>query len=142
MIEREDGDAVVQLERIGIGSVVNQSHILEVTVQHAQVLHVHPLLRLETVLPVQSIIDIFAIGVQIIQHHVGVAWVGCREDYNLEILRQILENLPGVRPDVYACFDDFTGREFNRQLHVMRWGQAVIAVNQCLIEVEYHTFPV
>lgn len=73
MIEREDGDAVVQLERIGIGSVVNQSHILEVTVQHAQVLHVHPLLRLETVLPVQSIIDIFAIGVQIIQHHVGVA---------------------------------------------------------------------
>jgi hypothetical protein len=46
-------------------------------------------------------LDIFLVGVQVVEHHIGVAGVGGSEDNDFEMLAHFLYDLFGIGSDVY-----------------------------------------
>ena len=88
----------------------------------------------------QSVVDVLIGRVQVVQHHVCVTRMTSRKDYHLEVLRKVFDYLLSIGSNVYASFNDLPSRKSNRQLHVVRRRQSIVAVNQSLIQVEHHSF--
>lgn len=57
------GYSVLELEGVGIGSVVYQYHTGETPIDHSQILYVHALRCWVAVFPVKTMLNIFVIGV-------------------------------------------------------------------------------
>ncbi len=89
---------------------------------------------------VQSVVNEFVVWVQVVKYHIGITRMRCSENNNLKVFSQVFKNLFCVRPDVDTCFNNFSCRKLDRQFNIMRRGQAVVAMNQSLIQVKYDTF--
>lgn len=63
------------------------------------------------VLTEETVLDVLFLGVEGVQHDVGVAGVAGREDDYLEVAGEVLEDLGGVGADVYAGLDYLAGGE-------------------------------
>lgn len=72
VVIRQNGDAVVELERVRVGCVVDQGHVFQVPAQHPQVFDIHAFGGLVAVFPVQSVFDVLVVGVEVVKHHVRV----------------------------------------------------------------------
>ncbi len=142
VVIRENGNTIVQLEGVRVSSIIHQYHIFHISPQNSQILNVHPLWGLITVLSVQSVFNEFVIRVQVIKHHIGVARVRCSEHNHLKVFSQVLEDLFCVRANIDARFDYFSCWELDWQFDVMRRGQTVVAMNQGLIQVKYDALSV
>ena len=106
-VERNDGDAVVQLQRVGVGRVVDEHQVLEAAVlEDGQVLHVEAFRHLSAVLSEQPLRHELAFGVQIVDDRVSIAVVRGGEDNDLEVLRELLEDGAREGADVDACLGE------------------------------------
>lgn len=74
-------------------------------------------------------LDVLLVGVQMVDHYVGVARMAGREDHQLELLMQGLQNLNSSRPNVDARSDDLTVGERDGQLNLMLGLEIFSAVN-------------
>ena len=48
----------------------------------------------------ESMVNVLALWVEVIEHHVGITAVGSSEDDDFEILAQFLKSLNGIRSNV------------------------------------------
>ena len=61
-----------------------------------------PQLRLHAIFPEKTVANVLFLRVEVVQHHVGVAAVRGREDYYLEMLGKLFQNMLRIRPDIHA----------------------------------------
>lgn len=87
---RQNWNTILGLKSIGVGCVVNQNHILEVSVDDAQVLYILTFGRQIAVLSVKSVLDVLLLGVEIVDHHIGVALMAGCEYHKFELFVQRL----------------------------------------------------
>ncbi len=67
-VEGEDREAIVDLQAIGVGRVVDQDHVAESAVaDHAEVFDVYLAVEEGAVVAVQAVADHVAVGVQVVQ---------------------------------------------------------------------------
>ena len=135
----QDGDPVIELEGVGVGSIVDQDHILHGPVQYPQVLNEVTFLGDEAVLPVKAVLDELPLWVQVVQDLVGIAGVACSEDHDFVPVLQALQQLDRARPNINACLRLLACRELNRDLQIVLQLHALIAVDERLVQVEYHS---
>lgn len=134
------GDSVLDLESVGVGRVVHQHHLIGRPIDHPQILNIRALRGCKTVLPEQSVMNVFVLGVQVVQYHVGVARVTrCKHDH-FKIFRKIPQKLCGVGSDVDARLDDLSGWELDWQFYIIRDACVLVAVDQGLVKVKYDAF--
>ena len=117
----------------GDGGVVDENSSGEVAVEHAEILGVEAVAGLDAGVAEEAAGDVLALGVQVVDHHVGVAGVGGREHHQLEQPRQLLQRAHCERPHVDARPHRLPVPELDRQHHVARLIRRVVAVNQRLV---------
>jgi uncharacterized membrane protein len=78
-------NSVVQLSCIRVCSVVHQDHISQITVNYSKIFAIHSFWSLVAVLSIEAMMNVFAIGIQIIKHYVGIAAVTCRKHYYFKV---------------------------------------------------------
>lgn len=62
-------------------------------------------------LPEKAMLDVLAVGIQVIQDNIGIAGVaGCEYD-DFEVFAQIFEDILCMGTDVDSCLDDFSSGE-------------------------------
>lgn len=83
---------------------------------------------------------VLILRIQVVQDDISVAGVTGGKDDDFEVFAQILEDLLGVGSDVDSCLYDFSGGEGDRQFDIVGWSQSIIAVDQCLIQIENYRF--
>lgn len=82
MVVRKDRYCIVQLVSVRIRCIVYQYHTAQVAIQHPKILDVEPLGTQEAMLAKKTMMNIFTVGVQMINHHVGIAGVtGCENNH-------------------------------------------------------------
>jgi hypothetical protein len=69
----QDWDAVVALGGVGVGRVVDQYHFVHGTVYYTQIFAVHAFGGLVAMLAEEAVVDVLVVGVDVVQHNVGVA---------------------------------------------------------------------
>ena len=80
-------NSILYLEVVGIGSVIHQHYLTQTPIaQHSQILNIHSLLSMPTVVSVQTVGYHLRFGVQIVDHHVSVTGVAGSEDDDFEPL--------------------------------------------------------
>ena len=88
----------------------------------------------------EAVVDVLIGGVEVVEHHVGVAGVGSCEDYDLEVFGEVFDYLLGVGSDVYACFYYLAGGEGYGQFYVVGRGEGVVAVDEGLVKIKNYGF--
>ncbi len=84
----------------------------------------------------ESMVDVLAIGVEMVKDDAGVAGVaGCEDDY-LELFGEILQDFFAVGSDVDAGFDYLAGGEFDWKFDVVVDVQVFVAMNKSLVKVK------
>jgi hypothetical protein len=78
-------------------------------------------------------LNVLLLGVQMVDHHVGIARMAGREDNQLELLMQSLQNFNSSRPNVDARSDDLAVGERDGQLNLVLGLEILSAVNKCFI---------
>lgn len=136
----QNGDPVLGLGCVGVGCVVHQNHVAEVSVDHSQILGVHALRCLVAVLAEESVLDVLVVGIEVVEDHVGIAGVAGSEDNHLKVFAQVFENILSVGTDVDTCLYNFSSWEGNRQLDIVGRGQGVVAVDESLVQIKNHSF--
>ena len=142
LVVGQDRNSILQLESIRVSSVVHQNHRGEVSPHHPQVFHVHSLRSHVAVFSEQTMVYPLLLGIQVIQHYVGIAGVTSREHDDLEILGQMSEDFNRVGTDVYSGLYFLPRRKLDFQLDVTGEIHRVVAVDESFIEVENYCLPV
>ena len=133
----DDRDAVLELVQVGIGSVIDQQHILHLPIlQHSQVLDIDALLGLPALASEESVADVLVLRVEVVEDHIGVAFVTGREDNDLAHLRHFFQELLGVGTDVDPRINDLASGELDLEGDIMGKAQILVAVNECLVKVQ------
>jgi len=93
------------------------------------------------VLAVETVLDEFVVGVNVIENSVSIHLVACRKNDDLEMLFGFLEALHDVGPDVDACVHSlFVGKIYlKNHVWVLRF-YVVDTVDQSFIHVKNHKF--
>lgn len=73
LIVGNDWDSIVDLVRIRVCRIVNQDCLRQVSIHHSQVLDMHSLCAVVTMLPEQTMRNVFILGVQIVQNYIRIA---------------------------------------------------------------------
>lgn len=88
IVEREDGHCIIELEREGISSIVNEEDVSETSVaDYSEIFHVHSIVCLHAVLSEQSVANPLSLRIELIDHDVCIATVAGCEYNNLKLLR-------------------------------------------------------
>lgn len=114
---REDFNTVLLLALKVVFYVVNDDRLLEIPVQQGEVLDVNTVV-IEAVVPVEPMVDVFLLLVDVVQYEVGVVLGSCRENDYFEVLRHILQELDAA----------------GSQLELLLLGHKV---HQSLVEIKY-----
>lgn len=101
IVEWDDWDAVELIEDIAVGGVVDQDEVLSLEVgKYSQVLDVHSSGSHDAMIPEQSSRDVLSLGVQLVEHGVGIGLVAGCEDYQLEVGGKFFQDFSGMGSDV------------------------------------------
>jgi hypothetical protein len=90
------------LKRKTIRRIIHNDHILQLPINHPEILDIHSLQRLDATVPEQPVLDELVLRVQVVEDHVRVAGVAGCEDYQLEEGGERGEEGLGEGADVYA----------------------------------------
>lgn len=90
--------------------------------------------------PIQSVLHILLVWIQIINDHIGIATVAGSEDNQLEFIRELFQYFLGSRTNVNAGNNYFPIWESYWKLYVVRLLQIFVAVDQSFVQIEYHCF--
>ena len=139
VVERDDGDAVLELVAERVHCVVHDHDVFEppVGLEYAQVLHVDAVTRPDAALSVESLREYLPFGVEQVQHHIRVGTVTGREHHHLEQFTRSLQAVQGVRTDVQARCGYFPVGElhFDDIVHFGS-GDVLHTVHKRLVQVE------
>ena len=83
--------------------------------------------------------DILPLGVEMIKHHSRITLVACGEHNYFAYLREFLQELLSVRPYVDSRVNLLAGGELYIELHIVGQVQSLIAMDQSLVQVQYHS---
>lgn len=102
MIEWQNWNSELWLCHEREPTVVDDGHILRPPVYNPQVLGEEILLQ-GAVVPVESVREVFLVGIQVIQYHIRIRRSRGCEDYNFCEGRQLLKKLMTIRSHADAC---------------------------------------
>jgi len=100
LIKRQNRNPIIQLKRIRIRGVINQHHVLQVSVQASQVLHMELVGEDDTMWAVESVGEDLVLRVQLVEDSVRVGLVARCEDYNLVLFRHSLQKRHHIWTDI------------------------------------------
>ena len=87
-------DSVVDLEAKAVEEIIDDDHVLEVTVlDNPEVLDEESILRLHAVLPRQDVADVLIFRIDVIDNRVSIVLGRCRENNDLIFLTHVLKKL-------------------------------------------------
>lgn len=133
---RQNRDAVLQLEYIGIWCIIHQHHAREISVDDPKVLCIDVLVYFHAVFAIETMLYVLPLWVQFIQHHVCVGLVAGSEGYDLVVFRHPLEETYGVWADGnegLCCRPVFY---LDRKHDVVRFCWILFTVNDGLINIQ------
>ena len=85
VVEGDDWDSIIDLIGEGVDGVVHDYHVLHATIGNdAQILHVVAFGGLHAVLSVETVLEKFVLGVNVVENGVGVGLMRRREHDHLE----------------------------------------------------------
>lgn len=156
-IERNDRDAVVDLERKTVHAIVDDNYVFKVphktrtlidnlagsmrsvrlTGEYAQIFYVVALLSEEAVLAVQTMSYQLVVWINVVKYSVSVRLVTGCEHNDLEVLVGFFKTFHDVRSNIYTCINCFLVWEVNLEhnVGVLRLN-VVNAMNKRLIHVK------
>lgn len=142
IVERNNGDSIIDLECKTVNTVVNYDDILEIAVsKDAHILDVVAFLGQEAMLAIQTVLDVLVIWVYVIKDCISVHLVACSKDDHLEVLGCFLQTLHDVRTDVDTCIHSFFIWEVNLKNHIWILSLDIInTMDKCFIHVKDHKF--
>lgn len=131
----QNGNTVFDLVEVAEGRVVNEDHLGEIPVDDAKIFGVDLIVQLDTMLSVESMLDVLPIRVNFIEDGIGVAFLTGREGYNFEILFASFQKTDRIRPqrNIYLL-EAVVDRDVD--LNVIRTLPTLLAVEKCLIQVQ------
>lgn len=139
VVVRDDRNAVQDLEPKRVNRVVHNHNVLGPHVsKQSQVLYVHVVVRLETAVSVQSMLDQFSVGIEQVEDSVRVSFHRSRPNDHEEVFSGFSEALFGVRANVDPGLDrlglvlKLDGQDVVRALFL----NIVHAMNQGLVHVK------
>lgn len=100
----QDGDAVFELEDVGVGSIVHQHHTAQIPIYYSQILRIDILMNLYTIFTVEPVLDILPLRVQLVKHDVSVGLVAGSEGDDLIELGHPLEEADSIRTNSNVGF--------------------------------------
>lgn len=101
IVERDDGNAIINLESKTVYAVVNDDYVLEVpALEDSQVLHIVALLSEEAMLSVEAVSNELVVRVHVVKDGVGVDLVARRERDHLEVLVCFFEAFHDIWSDI------------------------------------------
>ena len=143
-VEGQDRDAVLDLEGETQHTVVDEDHVLQVSVGNDPQVLDEAELGLDAVLPVKPEVDQLATRVEVVEDRVGVLLVGGCEGYHLVELIGLPQALKEVGPHVDASVCVVTIVVEGDSEHDVRllavWVPLVEAVDHGLVDVEEQDF--
>jgi hypothetical protein len=101
-VKRQYWYTVLQLEYVGVRSIVYQHQGRQVPIDYPQVLRIYILVDLYTVSTVQSVLYKCMLRVYLVQHHVSVGLVTSSEGNYLVVLRHPLKETYSIGPYCYV----------------------------------------
>ena len=81
----QNRDAIIQLSRIWVGSVVNENHTVHISIDDSEIFAVHPFRSLIAMLAEQAVMNVAILWVKIIQNYISVAAMTCSKDDYLKV---------------------------------------------------------
>ena len=90
----------------------------------------------------ESMMHVFSVGIEVIDHDIGVAGVTGSEDYHFEVLAEVSKDLPSIWSNVYARLEHLSIGELDGKTNCAWWMWRVIAMNEGFIEVKYYCLAV
>lgn len=138
IVERNDGDAVIELIPEGVDSVVDDDEVLQVSVaDDAKVLDVDALLRSDAVIAVEPVLYQAPVRVQVVKDDISIGLVAGCKDHHLVAFIGLLQAFQSVGPDVDASLNRFPIGESDLDLLIARVPLDVIdAMDESLIQVK------
>ena len=85
----QNWDAATELVCIGVSCIIDQHHVLRVSVYYAKVFYVHALGGEIAVLAEESVVHPFVLWVEVVDYNVCVAGMACREEDYLEVFGEV-----------------------------------------------------
>lgn len=142
MIERNNGDSVVDLVSERVNRIVYDDHVFHASISNdSEVLYVVAFGGLNTMLTIHAILEKFFLGVDIVKDGICVDLVRCREDNHLEHFVGLLQALHEVRSKVYASTYCLFAWEVNLEKHIRVLCLDIIhAMDECLVHIEDQYF--
>jgi len=95
---------------------------------------------LDAVLAVQSVLYVLPLGVDLVQHHVRVGLVASSKSHYLVYFAHSLQKSNGVWPDCYIGVGCGPVLDLNRQLQVIAASGFLLAMQQCLVDIDQQRF--
>ena len=141
IVPGNDGNPVVQMVPERVSQVVHNHQVLDPPVaEDPQVLHVDPFDH-QAVPSVQPVVDQAPLRIQIVQNAVRVSFLRGGEHNDFKVLISLLQDLPGVRPNVEPNRDDLPAAKVNIDDHFRISSIVIDAVDESLIQVkDYRLF--
>lgn len=76
--------------------VVDDDGLFEVSTQKSEIFDIDSIV-VQAMMPVEPVLNIFLILVNVIQHKIGIVFGSCRENDHFEVLRHIFQELDATR---------------------------------------------
>lgn len=142
IIEWNDRNSIINLERKAVDTVIDNDDVLEISVfKDPQVLDVVALGCQTAVLAVETVLDVLLVWVDVVKNGISVDLVTSCEDNDLEVLSGFLKALHYERPDVDASIHGVFIWEVYLKYDIRVLCLDVVdAVDQGLVHVENHQF--
>ena len=102
MIIRKNWNTVIELVGIGVSCIIDQNHVLQISIDDSKIFDVHALWTQIAMLSKQPVVDPFPIRIQIIYDNICVAGMTCCETYDLKMFAEVLQDLLRIGTNVDA----------------------------------------
>lgn len=128
------------MENVGVGSVVDKDHRVEISVDNPEILCVYVLVDFYAVFAVETVPDVLSFWVELVKDNICVGFVAGREGNDFVVFRHSFEEADGVGPDGdvgVSCRPVF---DLDRKGEVVGLGRILLAVEDGLVDVNQQGF--
>ena len=139
-VVRQNWNAIIDLIGVGVGCIVNQHHLTQGTVYYAEVFDVGPICHQIARLPKYAMVDVLMLGVQVVQNGIGIARLAGGKHHDLEIGRQVLQQLHSPRSDIDASINNLPISQHHRQADMALGLVIFVEVDQSFVQIKNYCF--
>lgn len=136
----QNWDSVFWLEYVRIGSVVDQHHTGQISVDDAQVLCVEVLIEKNAILFVESVPDILMVGIELIQNGVNEGLVSRSKSNNLKIFRHPFQKTDRVGSNFNVNLRSHPVAGLNGDHYVVLGARFILAMKKGFVDIDHQSF--